>query len=36
MSYSLIHDRKDVEKFENLFYSKTNDGYERVFLMYIY
>lgn len=35
MSYALVHDRKEVEKFESLFYSKTNDGYERVFLMYI-
>ena len=35
MSYALVHDRKEVEKFESLFYSKTNDPYERVFLMYI-
>lgn len=35
MSYTLVHDRKEVEKFENLFYSQSTEDYERVFLMYI-
>lgn len=35
MSYVLIHDQKQVEIFERLFYSQCNGEYERVFLTYM-
>jgi hypothetical protein len=35
MYHVLVYDKKQVEQFENLFYCKTNEKYDRLFLMYI-